>query len=46
MFDNCVALFLIHNIWEQVTNNNLIMRGEKGDSKSKLRGLYYGKQYI
>jgi hypothetical protein len=20
IFNNCVALFLIHNIWEQVTN--------------------------
>ena len=32
-----------------VTNENgqfVILRGEKGDSKSKLRGLYYGKQYL
>jgi hypothetical protein len=32
MFNNCVALFLIHNIQEQVTNNEVLRtRDKEGD---------------
>jgi hypothetical protein len=40
MFNNCVALFLIHNIWEQVTNIGAHLQWTQTTTFDNISSIY------